>query len=124
MAEKLCAVMCVVLNIADTIVILALDTADCLPISIPAKWLTLLRCHCIPDRSRAQLRSTPEYGQTTENRYKLTSLLKGVLAVIQLSGPKCVYITRTRGNSRRRVLEKRGTTMWRSKLTMRADEGA
>ena len=59
---------------------LALDTADCLPIRIPAKWLTLLRCHCIPDRSRAQLRSTPEYGQTAENRYKLTSLLKGVLA--------------------------------------------
>jgi len=46
--------MCVILNIADSIVILALDTADCLPIRVSAKWFTFFRCHRFRETSRAQ----------------------------------------------------------------------
>jgi hypothetical protein len=71
-------VICVILNIAASIVILALDTADCLPIRVSAKLFSLfilLHGHRVRDTFRAQLRSMPEYRQTTETRYAFMSLL-------------------------------------------------
>ncbi len=63
--------MCEILNIADAIVILALEIAGCLPIRASANCLTLLRCARRRSHGRAQLASMPEYGHTTGSKLLL-----------------------------------------------------
>ena len=59
--------MCEILNIADAIVILALDTADCMPIRIPAKWLSLLHSQWVPaPPTRVNARIWAEYRKQIE----------------------------------------------------------